>query len=77
MNACPNKMLLQLIEFTRNKLLLYRAILIKDTNDQLRIISEHNEFFKALQKRVKIKAMEAIENHLQTDQSRYNLVVEE
>jgi DNA-binding GntR family transcriptional regulator len=77
MNACPNKMLLQLLEVTRNKLLLYRAISIKDTNDQLKIISEHYEILKALQKRDKKKAIEAIEKHLLTDQSRYNLVIEE
>lgn len=77
MHACPNKMLVQLLESTRDKLLLYRAIAIQSKNDQLEVIAEHYEIFTALQKRDPKKAVEAVEKHLQTDQTRYHVVVEQ
>lgn len=76
MKACPNKMLIQLLEHTRNKLVLYRAIAIIDNKEQLQVIDDHYEIFTALKKRDKQKAIEAVEKHLLNDQLRYNMVIE-
>lgn len=76
MKACPNQMLVQLLEHTRNKLVLYRAIAIIGDKEQQQVIDDHYDIVLALKKRDKQQAIEAVEKHLLNDQLRYNMVID-
>ncbi|MFB5662321.1 GntR family transcriptional regulator [Alteribacillus sp. HJP-4] len=67
--SCENKRLIELLERTRAFLLIYRAKIVKET-DQSKTVKEHRQIYNYLCKRDEEAAVKAIEHHLDNDLER-------
>jgi DNA-binding GntR family transcriptional regulator len=70
MNYCPNPRMIQLLNYVRSLLLIYRANINKKAKNNMEIFEEHREIFEALKKRDIEKSIQMVETHMLNDQKR-------
>lgn len=70
MNYCPNARMIQLLNYVRSLLLIYRATINKKTKNNIEIYREHKEIFEAIKARDIKKSIQLIETHMLNDQNR-------
>lgn len=68
--ACPNKRLVQFLNYVRSLTLLYRAEVLKDDENVREMLEEHQAILNALKARDTSKAIKAVHEHLEHDQMR-------
>lgn len=70
MNYCPNARMIQLLNYVRSLLLIYRANINKKAKNNIEIHHEHKEIFEAIKVRDVEKSIQLIEAHMLNDQNR-------
>lgn len=70
MNYCPNPRLIQLLNYIRSLLLIYRANINKKVKNNKEIYEEHQEILAALKSRDINRSIKVIETHMVNDQNR-------
>jgi DNA-binding GntR family transcriptional regulator len=70
MYYCPNPRMIQLLNYVRSLLLIYRANINKKAKNNLEIYDEHKEIIEALKARDIEKSIQMVETHMLNDQKR-------
>ncbi|WP_404332603.1 GntR family transcriptional regulator [Mesobacillus maritimus] len=70
MNYCPNPRMIQLLNYVRSLLLIYRANINKKAKNNMEIYEEHKEIIEALKARDIEKSIQVVETHMLNDQKR-------
>jgi len=70
MNYCPNPRMIQLLNYVRSLLLIYRANINKKAKNNMEIYEEHKEILEALKARDIEKSVQMVETHMLNDQKR-------
>jgi DNA-binding GntR family transcriptional regulator len=70
MYYCPNPRMIQLLNYVRSLLLIYRANINKKAKNNLEIYEEHKEILEALKARDIEKSIQMVETHMLNDQKR-------
>ncbi|MGM0903220.1 MAG: GntR family transcriptional regulator [Bacillota bacterium] len=70
MNYCPNPRMIQLLNYVRSLLLIYRANINKKAKNNMEIYEEHKEIIEALKARDLEKSIQMVETHMLNDQKR-------
>ncbi|SEN25126.1 DNA-binding transcriptional regulator, GntR family [Mesobacillus persicus] len=70
MNYCPNVRMIQLLNYVRSLLLIYRANINKKAKNNMDIYHEHRSIFEAVKTRDVEKSIQCIETHMLNDQKR-------
>lgn len=70
MNYCPNPRMIQLLNYVRSLLLIYRANINKKAKNNIEIYEEHKEILEALKARDIEKSIQMVETHMLNDQKR-------
>jgi DNA-binding GntR family transcriptional regulator len=70
MNYCPNPRMIQLLNYVRSLLLIYRANINKKAKNNMEIYQEHKEILVALKARDLEKTIQMVETHMLNDQKR-------
>jgi len=70
MYYCPNPRMIQLLNYVRSLLLIYRANINRKAKNNLEIYEEHKEILEALKARDIEKSIQKVETHMHNDQKR-------
>lgn len=70
LESSPNKRAVELIQRTREFLLVYRAKMVRNDRSNTGINKEHRQIFEALLERSEEKVLQIVEMHLRNDEKR-------